>query len=115
MKIEIEPEVPVRSSTRETKVLTKLTEFEDEIDGYYDIMVEFKEMDSGEILEALSAFTARASQIRANLIRQDNRTIQAFRTKQLDPFIEECERQFKVWSRFISVRQFEWESSRGQR
>jgi len=115
MKIMIEPETPVRSNPQPTTVRTKLTEFEDEIDGYYDIMVEFKDMDSGEILEALSAFTARASQIRANLIRQDNRSVQAFRTKQLDPFIDECERQFKVWSRYISVRQFEWESTRGQR
>jgi len=115
MKITTIPETPVRSAPQPTTVRTKLTEFEDEIDNYYDVMVEFKNMDSSEILESLSAFTARASQIRANLIRQDNRSVQAFRTKQLDPFIAECERQFKVWSRVISVRQFEWESSRGQR
>ena len=114
MKIQIQPEVPARSA-RQMTVRTKLTDLEEEIDGYYDIMSEFGQMDSGAIMEYLSAFTARASMIRGQLIREDNRNLQTFRTKQLDPFIQECERQFKVWSRYISIRQFEWESSKGQR
>lgn len=114
MKMTIEPGTPA-ATNREPMVMTKLSDFEAELDGYFEVMQTFKTMSTSEVLETLSAFTARAGQIRQHLIRQDNRQFQAFRTKQLDPFIEECRQQFKIWSRHFSVKEFEWETSRGQR
>jgi len=86
-----------------------------EINEYYETMRAFENMDPIDILGRISAFTSRASQVRFNLIKTENKTIQNFRTKELDPFINECDRQFKIWSRLLSAYQLEWETSRGQK
>lgn len=76
-------------------------------------MREFARSDLAEILMQLAAFTAYGSELRGQIQRADTRRLQAFRTKELDPFIDECDRQFKVWSRVQSVRQMEWDTSKG--
>ena len=78
-----------------------------EIDGYYDQMMSFNSEDPGEIFTCIAAMTARASYIRTQIVRTENRFNQNFRTKELDPFITECDRQFKVWSRAFTVWQVE--------
>ncbi len=85
-----------------------------EINEYYEAMRSFENLDPIDILSRLSAFTSRASQVRFNLIKAESKQIQNFRTKELDPFIGECDRQFKVWSRLLSAYQLEWETSKGQ-
>lgn len=84
-----------------------------ELDGYYAQMREFSSVEVTEILMALAAFSARASEIRSVLVRNENRRAQTFRTKEIEPFLEEVDRQFKTWSRLISVRQQEWDISKG--
>ena len=85
-----------------------------ELDGYYENMVDFRNQDPRDILLTLSGYRARASQIRTHLLRNEERgPMQLFRTKELDPFRDECEFQFKVWSRLISAAQVEWEMTRG--
>ncbi len=89
-----------------------LEDFRAELDDYYQKLLEFNELEATDILATLSALTARASFIRTHIIRQEDKMLQNFRTKELDPFISECDRQFKIWSRLISANQFEWEMSR---
>lgn len=78
-----------------------------ELDAYYVQMRGFQREDVTDIFMALAAFTARASEVRSHLSRQFSKRIDSFRTKELDPFIDECDRQFRVWSRMQSVRQME--------
>lgn len=85
-----------------------------EFDSYYQQMHLFREMEIDEILMALSAFSARASEIRSQLVRVDTRLHTAFRTKEVDPFLEEVDRQFKLWSRVQSVRDMDFRLSGGQ-
>jgi len=87
--------------------------FRAEIDQYYEEMTTFAGMDPGVILMTISGYTARASQIRSHIVRDENKPLQLFRTREIDPFLTECDRQFKIWSRLISTRQLEWETSRG--
>lgn len=84
-----------------------------EIDAYYALMREFETLDVSEIFMRLAAFTARASEVRSRLVRRESKRASAFRTRELDPFIEECERQFRYWSRFQAVRQMEADLTRG--
>ena len=85
-----------------------------EMDDFYDIMALFQHSDPSENLMHLYAFTARMSYERAKIIRYGtDRSDANFRTKELDPFISECDRQFKIWSRLITVHQMDWELSRG--
>jgi hypothetical protein len=85
-----------------------------ELDSFYDIMNSFSSLDPSEIFQSLAAFTARASYMRSQIMRlPENRMMTNFRTKELDPFIEECDRQFKFWSRYQSVQAYEWEITKG--
>lgn len=78
-----------------------------ELDSYYAQMRAFQRDDVTDVFMALAAFTARASEVRGYLSRQSSKRIDSFRTRELDPFIDECDRQFRVWSRMQSVRQLE--------
>jgi hypothetical protein len=84
-----------------------------EFSGYYSRLIELKDLPPREILESLSAFTARAFQVRSEIIRLNERDWTNFRTKELDPFVEECDRQFKIWSRIISQDKLDWDMTRG--
>lgn len=99
----------------ERQVFNKdLEKIREELDQFYDLMNSFGSMDSSEILQNLAAFTARASFVRTQIMRlPENRLMTNFRTKELDPFIEECQFQFKVWSRYISVMHAEMEMAGG--
>lgn len=110
MKLELES-VPTDSKTRIGNMT--IEEMRAEMDEYYEIMNLFGKNHPAENLKNLAAFTARFSHLRSHLVRKsENRVIQNFRTKELDPFIVECDRQFKIWSRLISAAQFEWEMNR---
>lgn len=79
----------------------------DELASYLSEMREFAGMEPGEVFLRLSAFTARASEIRA-ISHDDSRRGQVFRTQVIDPFLDECERQFRYHSRAAAMREFEW-------
>lgn len=86
-----------------------------ELDACYDRMEKFKDEEPDEIFSCLSSWTARASHMRSLVNRSESKTDQSFRLKQIDPFITECDRQFKIWSRVFSVIQMDYNmSGRGQ-
>lgn len=87
----------------------KLSAWRDEIFIYLEQMTDLSEQDEEEIFIKLAGWSARATYIRSFLILDTSRSYQAFRTGIVDPFIQECDRQFKVWSRYISIRQMQWE------
>ena len=87
--------------------------FRKEFDEYFEIMTTFPGMDPSEILMTISAFSARASQIRMHIVRDEDKLLGLFRTREIDPFLQECDRQFKIWSRLVSIKQIEWDASRG--
>ena len=62
-------------------------------------------MDPSEIFQNLSQFTARASEMRAMIAEHETRQEGAFRIKVIDPFIDECDRQFKVHSRALATEE----------
>jgi len=108
MEIVLKQAVPVRP------IPMDLASLQEELDEFYNEMQQFAGMDPGTVMVKLAAFTARASWIRSLIQRQvENRAWTKFRTTQIEPFIDECERQFRVWSRTFSVQTQEWEMSKG--
>ena len=85
----------------------EITGWRKELDAFYDNMNSFKNEDPAEIFMLLSAWTARASYIRTQVVRANNRAMNFFRTQEIEPFLTECDRQFKFWSRAVSVMQIE--------
>lgn len=95
-------------------VETDINSLRREMDSYYQSMQNFSTGDPRENLMQLSAFSARMSAVRSHIIRNGDGKAEAnFRTKELDPFIAECDRQFKIWSRLITYSQHEFEMARG--
>ena len=85
----------------------------DILDDYYAEMRTFQERNAGDVLVSLAAYSAYASELRTRLVRLPGTRINQFRIKEIDPFLKEVDRQFKIWSRVAAVRQFEWDASRG--
>ena len=104
---------PVKPTFSSNEDADAITVYRQELDGYYTQMREFNGWLSYEVLQALSAMSARASELRGHLMRNDSRRATGFRTKELDPFLDAVEFQFKVHSRLIAVQQAEWEMSKG--
>lgn len=81
-----------------------------EILGYLKEMRDFyQEEDCRLVLRTLSAYSARASYMRNFASRSGNEKINRFRIDELDPFLMEVDRQFKIYSRLISANQFEFD------
>lgn len=76
----------------------------DELDGYYKRMHGFPELDPSEIFRELAAFSARASELRSYCVRMSSRMANTFRTQEIDFFLQEVDRQFRSWSRVVTVR-----------
>lgn len=88
--------------------------FKGELDAYFIVMKHFSQMEPTDILQALASFSARVSEMRGQLMRVDSRKSTAFRTREIDPFLTECDRQFRLYSRIQSIREMEYKLSGGQ-
>lgn len=92
---------------------TLLVDWYDEIDKMHERMQDYPSMDVGEVLAHLAGVSARLSHIRTYLVRYPAGKASRFRTQIIDKTLEEVDRQFKAWSRVLSVRQMEWDISKG--
>jgi hypothetical protein len=116
LKTESEPVVStIPTASRPQPVVAKgeiMRGWLKEIDGYFEVMQKFSLMESDEIFTCLSSWTARVSHMRSMINRSESKLEQSFRTKQVDPFLSECDRQFKIWSRVFSVQSMDWDMQR---
>jgi hypothetical protein len=80
---------------------------------YVDQMRNFKKLDSQDVFLKLSEFSATATYFRSTICKREDRKKAAFRTHDIEPFIAEVERQFKIWSRLVSSQNLDWEMTRG--
>lgn len=90
-----------------------LAGFQQELRSYYQSIRGFSQCDISEILLTLAGCNARAAEIRDGLVANESRRAAHFRTRQLEPFMECLEFQFKVFSRLQAVRQMEADFTRG--
>ena len=88
--------------------------YQGELDAYYAAMQQLNQMLPSLVMQKLSSWSARASEIRSQLVRVDSRRSTAFRTREVDPFLTECDRQFKIHSRIESIRDLDWKMAGGQ-
>lgn len=82
-----------------------------ELTNYLLQMTKFRDLSASEILQNISAWSARAYYIRSKLVRSSHPKAKTLKTQEVDPFIQACDTQFKVWSRHQSIIREEWEMS----
>lgn len=81
--------------------------WQQELDEYFTEMKELHGYEPDQVFMRLAGWSARASEIRSQLVRAEGRRAQAFRTREIEPFLDEIDRQFRLHSRVQSVR--EWD------
>lgn len=84
-----------------------------EIDAFLTSMQDWEHSDPDTVLREIAGIGARLVEIRTQLVRSESRSFQSFRTKELDPLMDQLEFQFKIHSRRHSVEKFDWDVSRG--
>lgn len=84
-----------------------------EIDEYLMLAQTFSREEPDEVLRHVSAVTARLSYLRVALIREGGARANKLRTQELDPLMENLDLQFKIASRLLTSRQFDFEVTRG--
>jgi hypothetical protein len=85
-----------------------------ELATYLHDMSAFTGSEPDLVLQRLSAISARATEIRIHLSRSDSRLASKIRVSEIEPLIEECDRQFRIFSRLFSMREFDLKLSGGQ-
>lgn len=85
-----------------------------EVNDYLTRLKELPALPPVDVFMTLSAISARLAEIRNRLVRTETRRFVSVRTKEIDPLIEEVDRQFKIHSRIMAVRQMEWDATTGR-
>lgn len=80
---------------------------------YHKTNQKFSQMEPEEVLSLISSITARLTYLRACLMQSGNQRATKLRTTNLDPLLQNLDLQFKIASRQMTVRQFEYEITRG--
>lgn len=89
-----------------------VTAAREEIDGYFVGLKQLGSMDPADVFLWLSGVTARLVELRMICFRNDTRRMNALRSRELDPLIEQCDRAFRLHSRVQSCRQVEYDAFR---
>lgn len=84
-----------------------------ELDVYYTAVKEFAEEEPDIVLQQVAAFSGRLCEIRARLQRIGSVRANQLRTREVDPLMEQLDFQFRIASRLISMREFEFKASGG--
>lgn len=111
-KLESPGREPIRI-TKNSSLSSELDGYRKEIDGYRKEMCELGARDPSDVFQRIAGWAARVSDIRATVYRDESRRSTAFRTRDIDPFLDQCDFQFKVWSRIQAVREMEYKLTGG--
>lgn len=84
-----------------------------ELDLYYVAVKKFADQEPDEVLQQVAAFSARLCEMRARLQRSGSVKANQMRTREVDPLVEQLDFQFKIASRLLSMREFEFRASGG--
>jgi hypothetical protein len=88
-----------------------------EIDDAFDDMKTFYQLEPDEIMRMCGGHSARLSEIRVRIQRTEdwNREWRAVRMNEIEPALDELERQYTIASRLHSVRELDYKMETGER
>lgn len=104
---------PMATTSRPTQTSTTIEGMRSEIDEYLEEMRSFGFLQPDDVFLKLSAWSARAREMQIQSARTDNQRSKAFKSREVEPFIDECKFQFSLFSRFAAMRQLDWDMQRG--
>lgn len=84
-----------------------------ELAEYHAANQKFSRMDPDEVLAMISAITARLTYLRSCLADTGNQRARKILSSNLDPLMTNLDLQFRIASRRLTSRQFDFEVTRG--
>lgn len=89
-----------------------IAEWRGELSSYLQEMYRFSEIaDPLAILKKLSSMGARVRYMQFKLSRAGSRTAKNVLFDEINPFLEEVDLQFRIWSRVGALMKDEWEQT----
>lgn len=111
------PAPPAPADGDRTSSTELVRSFAAELNGYYTVIRSYPNLEPDEVLRSLSGVSARLTEMRAVCCRLsdrgDCRSADKLRIKEIDPLLEECDRQFKYHSRIQTTRELDWRMAGG--
>lgn len=104
---------PVTETRLETDARQWMDAIRSELDAYYGLVKEWATSEPDIVLQEISAISARLTEVRAQLNRDNGQRANRLRISEIDPLIEQLEFQFKVHSRIQAVREMDFRMSGG--
>lgn len=88
-----------------------------EIDDAFADMKTFRTSEPDQIMRVCSGHSARLSELRVRIERIEDfqREWKGVRTREIEPTLQELERQYAIASRLHSVRELDWKMESGER
>lgn len=108
---------PFDTSTYDPTIDGSIDTVRKEIDDAFEDMKQFHNMEPDQIMRLCGGQSARLSEIRVRIQRIEDykREWKNVRTRELEPALEELERQYTIASRLHSVRELDWKMESGER
>jgi hypothetical protein len=105
----VQPDQPGPQATAEQVWVETLRA---EIDTYLCGLRQLGSRPPEQVFTYLSGVSARLVEIRTQLWRSDSRRCAALRSREIDPLLEEVDRQFRFHSRIAAMVELEWQMTR---
>ena len=111
------PLTPLDTSERNDVVGGSIDDVRQEVDEAFADMKTFHNREPDEIMRLAGGHSARLSELRVKVMRIEDyrREWKSVRTRELEPALEELERQYTIASRLHSVRELDWKMEAGER
>lgn len=105
------------TSVQSDMVGASIDDVRTEVDDAFADMKTFHNREPDEIMRLSGGHSARISELRVRVMRIEDfqREWKSVRTRELEPCLEELERQFTIASRLHSVRELDWKMESGER
>lgn len=93
-----------------------ITQVRAEIDDAYDDMKAFHQREPDEVFRRVSGHSSRLSELRGRAQRVEDRAPiwKQLRTREIEPALDELNKQFQIASRLLSVRDLDWRMETGK-
>lgn len=111
------PPTPMRTHVWNDDIGGSIDTVRKEIDDAFADMKTFYQLEPDQIMRMAGGHSARLSEIRVRIQRIEDwqREWRNVRTREIEPAIEELERQYTIASRLHSVRELDFKMESGER
>lgn len=111
------PITPLKTDLYNQAIQGSIDSVRQEIDDAFADMKQFHQFEPDQVMRMVMGHTARLSEIKVRIMRIEDfaREWKPIRVREVEPALEELDRQYTIASRLHSVRELDWKIEAGER